>query len=104
MRKTGHLSWYLSLCWWYCTACSEQKLFEICENCAFNANWSLVQMWAVTSSTQNGRYLTNITSMSIMSIILKGVPLSYAEEFKHLGHIFQSDNSMHRQFCKTGKF
>ena len=31
-----------------------------------------------------------------MSGYLNGVPLPYVDEFKHLGNLFQSDNSMTR--------
>ena len=48
---------------------------------------------------------SNIDSNNICPIILNGVPLPYVDEFKHLGNLFQSDNSMYRDCnVKRAKF
>ena len=38
---------------------------------------------------------SKIIVKNVCPSFLNGVPLPYVEDFKHLGHIFQSDNSMH---------
>ena len=44
-------------------------------------------------------YITEIPGIQISYEILNGVPILYVDEFKHLGNLFQSDNSMTRD-CK----
>ena len=48
---------------------------------------------------------SNIDSINVCPIILNGVPLPYVDEFKHLGNLFQSNNSMFRDCnVKCAKF
>ena len=48
---------------------------------------------------------SNIDSNNVYPIILNGVPLPYVDEFKHLGNLFQSDNSITRDCnLKHAKF
>ena len=48
---------------------------------------------------------SNINVNNVCPIILNGVPLPYVDDFKHLGHVFQSDNSMSKDCSiKRAKF
>ena len=48
---------------------------------------------------------SNIDSNNVFPIFLNGVPLPYVDELKHLGNLFQSNNSMTRDCnLKRAKF
>ena len=48
---------------------------------------------------------SNINVNNVCPIFLNGVPSPYVEDFKYLVHIFQSDNSMHKDsIAKRSKF
>jgi len=84
-----------------------QEMINICEKFALNRKLKFSTNVDINKSKTKCVIFnkSNIDSNNVCPIILNGVPLPYVNEFKHLGNLFQSDNSMTRDCnLKRAKF